>query len=84
MFTLHRGPKRDKNERNFFTNELAYLLQTGPREIIFAGDFNCVIALFLKITGLALHDAWDQSSKNPITLITRTMVPLELIGYIYT
>ena len=96
MFTLHRGPKRDKNERNFFTKELAYLLPTGPREIILAGDFNCVIApadsngsrnlskaLSSTIAGLALHDAWDQSSKKkPSILITRTMVPQESTGYI--
>jgi len=71
------GAEKRKERENFFTNELAYLLPTGPREIILAGDFNCVIAaadctgspnlskaLSSTIAGLALHDAWHQSSKK--------------------
>jgi len=72
------GVEKRKERENFFTNELAYLLPKGPREIILAGDFNCVIApadctgspnlskaLSSTIARLALHDEWDQSYKKP-------------------
>jgi len=38
------GAEKIYERENFFTNELVYLLPTGPKEIILAGDFNCVIA----------------------------------------
>jgi len=38
------GAEKRQERENFFNNELAYLLPTGPREITLAGDFNCVIA----------------------------------------
>ena len=71
------GAEKRHEHENFFTNELAYLLPTGPREILVAGDFNCVIspadctgspnlskALSATLAGLALHDAWEQTSKQ--------------------
>jgi len=70
------GAEKRHERENFFTNELAYLLPTGPKEILLAGDFKCVItpadctgspnlskALSATLAGLPLHDAWEQASK---------------------
>ena len=68
---------RHEGER-FFINDLAYLLPTCQKDIVLAGDFNCVISaadstgspnisrsLASAIQGLALHDACDPSSTRP-------------------
>jgi len=77
IYAPSEAVKRHKRE-NFLTKELAYLLPTRPREILLAGDINCVIcpadstgtpnlskALASTIAGLALHDAWEQTSQKP-------------------
>jgi len=71
------GAEKRHERENSFTTELADFLPTGPREILLAGGFNCVLspadctgvpnlskALSATIAGLALHDAWEQTSKQ--------------------
>ena len=66
------GAGNRQERENFFYHDLAYLLATCQKDILLAGDFNCVLspsdctgapnisrALSSVINGLALHDAWE-------------------------
>jgi len=72
------GAEKRQERETFFTHDLAYLLPTSSRDILIAGDFNCVTspsdctgtpnlskALSSTIAGLALHDVWESHPQHP-------------------
>jgi len=72
------GAENKKEREKFFTHDLAYLLPPVQKDIVLAGDFNCVFspsdctgspnisnALSATIKELALHDAWESPSQLP-------------------
>jgi len=72
------GAENRHEQKKMFTHDLGYLLPTCQRDIVLAGDFNCVIspsdctgspntskALSSTIQGLALHDVWESPSQQP-------------------
>jgi exonuclease III len=71
------GAEKRAAREVFFAHELSYLLPTSQRDMILAGDFNCVLdsvdcmgtanysrALENLITGSALHDVWDRNNSR--------------------
>ena len=94
VYTPSVAEKRHEWE-NFFTTELAYLLPTGPTEILLAGDFNCVLspadctgapnlskALSATKQDLPYMMRGNRHQSNFSTPSTRTVVPQQSTGYI--
>jgi exonuclease III len=72
------GTPRRADREQFYTTELPYLFHDGPTDLLFGGDFNCVLhpsdttgnvqpsrARSEMISGLELHDAWKQNLARP-------------------
>jgi len=68
------GAEKKTERERFYTNDLTYILPTKHTEMIFAGDFNCILdtvdstghknfsrALSSIVSGYRLHDVWDAS-----------------------
>jgi exonuclease III len=73
------GVEKRRERETFYNRNITFLLPPTPKDMILAGDFNCVIstadctrqinfsqALVILIQGLDLHDVWETSSSWPI------------------